>query len=676
MKFSLSSASRFHGDCLSAYDDRLLNIEARLSTPLVLHSTESPSTSDHMPAFRTSDQLTLDKYLSLKSSPKSAGIRPSVQFQSETFKSGFNDLLRSSSSPDRKKRPRNLENFSIIPSNENLSSTKKRLVSSAAFSGPVPELEISSFSCPLDQSNSNSMEIKSDYQGLEILTEMVQNESSSAFFKNSLTCSLSQKVAQLKKQVSLLEEELCDSRVNSQNNEKRIVSLVKEKEAVEEENVLLKKQVQVLDSKCNKGKNALVKALKELEEKKRLELKTKLFNDSFRLGRVTVLRNGTRFQEYWEDGKEITSTKEALMSILKQREALEKMKKSIKKGQDEDFFATLPLKLSILTREEVEFKEKLEKLDVDKNLHIQVSRLTAEEEAAKYAKSTAEHQAWPILHNRYLLLSLLGKGGYSEVYKAYDLEEHLELAVKFHSLNPSWPEVLKVNYIKHALRENQIHREVNHPRIVKHFDTVEIDNNCFCTILEYCPGEDLHNFLKKHKSLSEKEAKSIIQQLFAGLKYLNDQAEKIIHFDLKPHNILLNNGEIKITDFGLSKIMDSQDTKMELTSQGVGTYWYQAPECFETGTAPPKISSKVDVWSAGVILYEMIYGQKPFGHNMPQEKVLSEQIIINATSVTFPAKPAISNECKEFIKKCLEYKQEDRWDVNDACNSAFVTSKR
>ena len=676
MKFSLSSASRFHSDCLSSYDERLLNIEARLSTPLVLHSTESPSTSDHLPAFRTSDQLTLDKYLGLKSSPKSAGIKTSAQPGSESSKSGFNDALRSISSPDRKKRPRNLENSSSIPSNENLSSTKKRLVNSAAFSGSVPEVEISNTSYPLEQSNSNSMELKSDCQGLEILTEMVQNESSSAFFKNSLACSLSQKVAQLKKKISQLEEELSDSRVNTQNNEKRIMSLAKEKEATDEENAILKKQVQILDSKCAKGKNALVKALKELEEKKRLELKAKLFNDSFRLGRVTVLRNGTRFQEYWEDGKEITSTKETLMSILKQRETLEKMKKSIKKGQDEEFFATLPLKLSILAREEAEMKEKLDKLEVEKNLHIQVSRLTAEEEAAKYAKATSEHEAWPILHNRYLLLSLIGKGGYSEVYKAYDLEEHLELAVKFHSLNSSWPEVLKINYIKHALRENQIHREVNHPRIVKHYDTLEIDNNCFCTILEYCPGEDLHNYLKKHKSLTEKEAKSIIQQLFAGLKYLNDQSEKIIHFDLKPHNILLNNGEIKITDFGLSKIMDSKDTKLELTSQGVGTYWYQAPECFETGTAPPKISSKVDVWSAGVILYEMVYGQKPFGHNMPQEKVLSEQIIINATSVNFPSKPQISNECKDFIKKCLEYKQEDRWDVNDACNSTFVTSKR
>lgn len=676
MKFSLTSPSRFHGDYLNAFDQQLLNLEPRLTAPQSSYSVDSPSTSDHPPAFKASDQLTLDKYLGLKSSPKSAGLKAGTQTSVENGNSVFPELSRTFSSPDRKKRPRNNENPSGLPSGENCASSKKRLVTSSAFSGSLPEPEISNSSVPLEHSNSNSMELKPDQAGLEILTEMVQNESYSAFFQSSLTCTLSQKVAQLKKEISRLEEALNEQGANYLSNEKKIQALSKEKEIKEEENQALKKYVSEIETKCSKGKNALVKVLKDLEEKKRQQLKTKLFNDSFRLGKVTVLRNGTRFQEYWEDGKEITQTKESLMQVLRQKEALEKQKKAAKKTSDDDFFATLPLKLSIISREESELKEKLEKLEIEKNLHIQVSRLTTEEESAKYAKSTADHEAWPILHNRYLLLSLLGKGGYSEVYKAYDLDSHIEIAIKFHQLNSSWPEALKANYIKHALRENQIHRELNHARIVKHYDTLEIDNNCFCTILEYCPGEDLHNYLKKHKTLTEKEARSIIQQIFTGLKYLNEQTEKIIHFDLKPHNILLNNGEVKITDFGLSKIMDSNKTNMELTSQGVGTYWYQAPECFETGSSPPKINNKVDVWSAGIILFEMIYGQKPFGHNMPQEKVLSDQVIIKATNVNFPSRPMISPECKEFIKKCLEYKQEDRWDVLEAFNSTFVQGKR
>ena len=77
-------------------------------------------------------------------------------------------------------------------------------------------------------------------------------------------------------------------------------------------------------------------------------------------------------------------------------------------------------------------------------------------------------------------------------------------------------------------------------------------------------------------------------------------------------------GDIKITDFGLSKIMDpenySPDHGMDLTSQGAGTYWYLPPECFVVGKNPPKISSKVDVWSIGVIFYQCIYGKKVLQH--------------------------------------------------------------
>ena len=92
--------------------------------------------------------------------------------------------------------------------------------------------------------------------------------------------------------------------------------------------------------------------------------------------------------------------------------------------------------------------------------------------------------------------------------------------------------------------------------MVKHYDTVEIDHNSFCTILELCSGPDLYNYLKENKSIVEKEAKLIISQILSGVKYLYDQKQKIIHFDLKPQNIIFHNGEVKITDFGLCKTLD------------------------------------------------------------------------------------------------------------------------
>jgi tousled-like kinase len=152
------------------------------------------------------------------------------------------------------------------------------------------------------------------------------------------------------------------------------------------------------------------------------------------------------------------------------------------------------------------------------------------------------------------------------------------------------------------VREYNIHKDLVHPRVVQLFDVFKIDNNSFCTVLEYCEGGDLvraplanfvhslHScsfvsfsdagptlqdvYLKSRTKLLEREAKLIIMQICEGLKYLNEQKRPVIHYDLKPGNILFSNGGVKITDFGLSKIMEEDGTSMELTSQGAGTYWY------------------------------------------------------------------------------------------------------
>ena len=118
--------------------------------------------------------------------------------------------------------------------------------------------------------------------------------------------------------------------------------------------------------------------------------------------------------------------------------------------------------------------------------------------------------------------------------------------------------------------------------------------------------------------------------------------------------------------------MGPTQTTIELTSQGAGTFWYLPPECF---TVAPSITSKVDVWSAGVVFFEMLFGQKPFGQNMTQEKVFREQVVLNAQQVTFPPKPTVSAECKEFIRKCLEPDQSQRWDVAEALQAPYLLSK-
>ncbi|KAG0499486.1 hypothetical protein HPP92_004177 [Vanilla planifolia] len=206
----------------------------------------------------------------------------------------------------------------------------------------------------------------------------------------------------------------------------------------------------------------------------------------------------------------------------------------------------------------------------------------------------------------------------------------------------------KAELYRHAVREYNIHKTLIHPHIVRLWDIFEIDQNTFCTVLEYCNGKDLDAVLKATPILPEKEARIVIIQIFQGLLYLNKRAQKIIHYDLKPGNVLFNDvGVAKVTDFGLSKIVENDvgSQGMELTSQGAGTYWYLPPECFELSKTP-LISSKVDVWSAGVMLYQMLFGRRPFGHDQTQERILREDTIINARKVEFPSKPVVSIEAK------------------------------
>lgn len=92
---------------------------------------------------------------------------------------------------------------------------------------------------------------------------------------------------------------------------------------------------------------------------------------------------------------------------------------------------------------------------------------------------------------------------------------------------------------------------------------------------------------------------------------------------------------VKILDFGLCKQMETDQTRMGLTSAGMGTYYYLPPEAFyETGS---EVSCKLDVWSVGVIFYELLYGIKPFGNGIPQRQIYNEGIILKAIKVEFPA---------------------------------------
>uniref|UniRef100_A0A671WHB3 Tousled-like kinase 2 n=1 Tax=Sparus aurata TaxID=8175 RepID=A0A671WHB3_SPAAU len=402
--------------------------------------------------------------------------------------------------------------------------------------------------------------------------------------------------------------------------------------------------------RLNKCVTMSKKLLIEKSKQEKMACRDKSMQDRLRLGHFTTVRHGASFTEQWTDGYAFQNLIKQQERINSQREDIERQRKLLAKRKPPSMAQTPPpsleqnkrksktngtesealsqaeyheqeeifkLRLGHLKKEEAEIQAELERLERVRNLHIRELKRIHNEDNSQFK----DH---PTLNDRYLLLHLLGRGGFSEVYKAFDLTEQRYVAVKIHQLNKNWRDEKKENYHKHACREYRIHKELDHPRIVKLYDYFSYNFVLIgCTIschavLEYCEGNDLDFYLKQHKLMSEKEGRSIIMQIVNALKYLNEIRPPIIHYDLKPGNILLVNGtacgEIKITDFGLSKIMDDDSYNsvdgMELTSQGAGTYWYLPPECFVVGKEPPKISNKVDVWSVGVIFYQCLYGRK------------------------------------------------------------------
>jgi tousled-like kinase len=463
-----------------------------------------------------------------------------------------------------------------------------------------------------------------------------------------------------------LYKELNDLKKEISDKEKKISSTLSENEELNKNITIMSKQ---FENQNQITKLSMIKYLRELEEFKRTSKKKWLNEQEYKLGKYTLQRVGQTVMDVWENGEEFFKLNNKLKEVELEKEKLEKQKKNLQSFQKKrssssvsslndpsepsendlnDLKELINFKLSVYQKDECEIKEQISKLEIEKVLTLLEKKRLKEEETSRFRGFQCKEK-FPILAGRYLILSLLGKGGYSEVYRAYDLENNIEVACKIHQLNPQWSDSLKDNYIRHTIRENQIHKEIVHSKIVRHFDTIEIDLSSFCTVLELCSGPDLHTYLKMHKQLSEKEARGIIIQILAGLEYLNKLQRKIIHFDLKPQNIIFHNMEVKISDFGLAKIVESNCDNIELTSQGVGTYWYLPPECFDTSRNPPGISSKVDIWSLGVILYELIYGIRPFGHNYTQDKILQEGVILNASKIEFPPKPIISKPCQVKI---------------------------
>jgi serine/threonine protein kinase len=205
-----------------------------------------------------------------------------------------------------------------------------------------------------------------------------------------------------------------------------------------------------------------------------------------------------------------------------------------------------------------------------------------------------------LLNQRYNILSLLGEGGMGEVYLAIDQKTGEQVAVKILARSLS----ANPDSLERFRREAEALRQLDHPNIVKFVDAFEYEGQ-YVIVMEQMPGGSLHERIGKGP-LPVEEARQIALDLCDAL--IRAHRLRIIHRDIKPDNVLIaEDGTPKLADFGVARL--SEGTRMTRSGTQVGTPYYMSPEAWEGKT----LDAQADIWSLGVILFEMLSGQVPFG---------------------------------------------------------------
>ncbi len=277
-----------------------------------------------------------------------------------------------------------------------------------------------------------------------------------------------------------------------------------------------------------------------------------------------------------------------------------------------------------------------------------VTRTSAQSPATPVIPApTSEHgrfEPGTRLGTRYRIVALLGRGGMGEVYRADDLELGQSVALKF--LPPGVAS--DPRELARFRGEVRIARQIAHPNVCRVYDIGEADGHVFLS-MEYIDGEDLSAVLRRMGRPTEDKACEIARQVALGLAAAHEAG--MLHRDLKPANIMIDGrGRARITDFGLAGLA----VELARSGQIAGTPAYMAPEQLADGT----VSVRSDVYSLGLVLYELFTGKRAFDAKTAAE--LRQQH--DSSSITSPSSFArgITPAVERLILHCLERDPESR----------------
>ena len=245
----------------------------------------------------------------------------------------------------------------------------------------------------------------------------------------------------------------------------------------------------------------------------------------------------------------------------------------------------------------------------------------------------------------YVFKSKIGSGSFSKVYKAIESETNETFAIKIINTSKLSPPL-----IKRLSNEIEILKSMNHPNIISLHNYSITDKHIYM-VMDYCNDGTIRDKIGKLKS--ENDIKYYVKQIVDGMLYL--ETMNILHRDIKPENILISNNIVKIIDFGFSSDIKNDD----MYSTICGTPMYMSPELLRCD----KYDKKSDIWSLGVITYELFHHTNPFGK---PKNMLELQNIIKKNNIIY--KSTISKSLLHFISTILQENTSLRPTLLDICN--------
>ena len=256
----------------------------------------------------------------------------------------------------------------------------------------------------------------------------------------------------------------------------------------------------------------------------------------------------------------------------------------------------------------------------------------------------------------------IGKGSFSIVYLGKRLLDNIDIAIKEIDISRYKTNKKILNNIENEIKILNTIKKNPHPNIVNCLDVVKIKDKIYI-IMEYCENGDLSSIIGK--PIKELYAQFYFVQIASGLKYLFDNG--IIHRDMKPKNILLTNRRkvLKITDFGFAKYNYNNN----FFDTVCGSPLYMSPEIIKG----EKYNNMSDLWSVGMILYEMLFGKHPLNHCKTAKQLLND---VKTNSIKIPpdniTNKTLSHECLSLLKMLLQKNFTKRITWTDFFNHPWI----